>query len=135
MPAITNGFRLLQSSYAKGINKQQNRSGNLFQQKTKAKLVSGKENYSITAFHYIHQNPVVAKLVSLEQEWIYSSFQDYTGIRKGTLCNKERATLLLNLSSIDLKLETAKEIDDDKIKKIFLLHVSDALRDVRHQNT
>ncbi len=30
MPAITNGFRLLQSSYAKGINKQQERTGNLF---------------------------------------------------------------------------------------------------------
>ena len=27
MPAITNGFRLLQSSYAKGINKQQGRTG------------------------------------------------------------------------------------------------------------
>ena len=50
MPAITNGFRLLQSSYAKGINKQEGRTGNLFQQKTKAKLVSCEENYSLTAF-------------------------------------------------------------------------------------
>src|SRR5436190_1941818 len=47
MPAITNGFRLLQSSYAKGINKQQERTGNLFQQKTKAKLVSSEENYAL----------------------------------------------------------------------------------------
>jgi hypothetical protein len=38
MPTITNGFRLLQSSYAKGINKQLNRTGSLFQQKTKAKF-------------------------------------------------------------------------------------------------
>src|SRR5262245_59288620 len=39
MPAITNGFRMLQSTYAKGINKRNNRTGNLFQQKTKAKWI------------------------------------------------------------------------------------------------
>ena len=33
--ALTEGFRLLLSSYTQGINKQENRTGNLFQQKTK----------------------------------------------------------------------------------------------------
>lgn len=37
MPELTNAFRLLQSSYAKGINQQQGRSGSLFQQKNKSK--------------------------------------------------------------------------------------------------
>ena len=37
-PLLTNGFRLLQSSYTKGINKQFNRTGNLFQQKAKRNL-------------------------------------------------------------------------------------------------
>ena len=120
MPAITNGFRLLQSSYAKGINKQQERTGNLFQQKTKAKLVSGEEDYSLTAFHYIHQNPVVAKLVLAAEDYKYSSFPDYAGLRKGSLCNKEKAGLVLNFSAIDLKAETLKEIGEDKIKKIFM---------------
>jgi len=41
MPSIANGFRLLQSSYAKGVNIQLNRTGNLFQQKTKSKFISG----------------------------------------------------------------------------------------------
>lgn len=76
MPAITNGFRLLQSSYAKGINKQEDRTGNLFQQKTKAKLVSGVDDYSATAFFYIHQNPIAAALIDNAENWTYSSFKD-----------------------------------------------------------
>lgn len=87
MPAITNGFRLLQSSYAKGINKQLSRTGNLFQQKTKAKLTSAKEKYSTIAFHYIHQNPFAAGIVKNREDWVYSSYRDYAGLRKGTLYN------------------------------------------------
>ncbi len=37
--ALSNGFRKLLSTYAQAINKQENRSGSLFRQKTKAKLV------------------------------------------------------------------------------------------------
>lgn len=119
MPAITNGFRLLQSSYAKGINKQEDRTGNLFQQKTKAKLVSGEEDYSNTAFFYIHQNPVAAGLANVAEDWRYSSFIDYTWRRTGPLCNKARAIELLGLSTIDFKVEVVKKIDDEKVKKIF----------------
>jgi REP-associated tyrosine transposase len=49
MPAITNGFRLLESSYAKGINKQLDRTGNLFQQKTKAEFTNEAKDYSPTS--------------------------------------------------------------------------------------
>lgn len=119
MPAITNGFRLLQSSYAKGINKQQDRTGNLFQQKTKAKLVSGEDDYSVTAFFYIHQNPIEANLVKSAEDWAYSSFRDYTGLRAGTLCNKERAFQLLGLSGIDFRVEVLKKIEEERVKKIF----------------
>lgn len=117
MPSITNGFRLLQSSYAKGINKQLNRTGNLFQQKTKSKFVSEEENYSITTFHYIHQNPVIAGLVNGAEDWPYSSFPDYTGTRDGNLCNKKRATELLELS--DIRTDVNKKIGEERIKKIY----------------
>jgi len=119
MPAISNGFRLLQSSYAKGVNIQQGRSGNLFQQKTKAKLVNGEDNYADTAFHYIHQNPVMATIVSKAEEWAYSSFQDYIGLRKGTLCNIDKTIELLNISAMDLQSETKTAISEEKIKKIY----------------
>lgn len=63
---------------SKGINKQQSRTGSLFQQKTKAKLTNTKENSSITALHYIHQNPFAAGLVSNPKDWACSSSPDYT---------------------------------------------------------
>lgn len=118
MPAITNGFRLLQSSYAKGINIQEGRTGNLFQQKTRAKFVSDSEDYPRTAFFYIHQNPVEAGLVQKAEDWPYSSFRDYTGLRSGTLCCKEICVQKLDLASIDLRTEAVRKIEEDMIKHI-----------------
>jgi hypothetical protein len=119
MPAITNGFRLLQSSYAKGINKEQNRTGNLFQQKTKAKCTNDAEDYSLIAFHYIHQNPVIAGLVKNPRDWQHSSFNDYAGFRNGALCEKQKAYELLGLADIDFYSETIEPLDVEDIKEIF----------------
>ena len=87
MPAITNAFRLLQSSHAKGINIQQKRTGNLFQQKTKSKLVSGQDNYTRNAFLYIHRNPVEAGLVKFPGEWELASWKEYFQNKNSSLCN------------------------------------------------
>jgi len=84
------GFRLLESSYAKGINKQLDRTGNLFQQKTKAKFTNEAKDYSPTAFHYIHQNPINAGLVKRPEDWKYSSYLDYARLRNGTLWNNKK---------------------------------------------
>jgi putative transposase len=119
MPAITNGFRLLQSSYAKGVNKEQNKTGNLFQQKTKAKWTNDAKDYSLMAFHYIHQNPIAAGLVNKPQDWPYSSFNDYAGFRNGTLCDKQKGYELLNLAEIDFYSETIKKIDAEAVMEIF----------------
>ncbi len=81
---LSEGIRLLLSSYTKGFNRANELTGNLFQQKTKAKMVSNKtENYSRTAFHYIHQNPMTADLVKKMEDWEFSSFRDYIGTRNG----------------------------------------------------
>jgi putative transposase len=118
MPAIFNGFRLLQSSYAKAINKQQQVFGNLFQQKTKAKLIISPE-HAVTTFHYIHQNPVKAKMVDRPDQWAFSSFKDYMGLRSGKLCNKEKAIELLGLEGLDLWNETRQEITPERTRWIF----------------
>ena len=68
------------SSYTKAINVRCNRHGSLFQRHTKAKHVD-KERYLITLLTYIHQNPVRAGLVRRLEEWPYSSFFHYAGLR------------------------------------------------------
>lgn len=109
---LTNGFKITLSSYANSLNKQQNTFGNLFQQKTKAKLVEGKE-YPLTVFHYLHQNAYRAKLVSKIEDWPYSSFPDFAGIRNGQLCNKDLAVQMLDLNMQKFYEESYKIIDAD----------------------
>ena len=61
----------------------------------------------------------MATIVSIAEEWAYSSFQDYIGLRKGTLCNIDKTIELLNISAMDLQSETKTEISEEKIKKIY----------------
>jgi putative transposase len=90
---LSNGIRLLLSSFTKGINKQESKTGNLIQQKTKAKSVFDFDNpevsnYAGICFHYIHNNPVASGFVDNIRDWEYSSYPDYAGLRNGSLCNK-----------------------------------------------
>ena len=96
---LSDSFRQLLSSYTQAINKQENRTGSLFSQNTKAKLVSCDEtklDYSLLCLNYIHQNPVRAGLVQVAEDWLYSSFPDYAQRRNGTLCSKDIAYQLIN---------------------------------------
>ncbi|MEP6677617.1 MAG: hypothetical protein ABJA78_20825 [Ferruginibacter sp.] len=66
------------SSYTKAINNQNKTTGNLFQQKTKAKCLTNNPilknsfsntDYIATCFQYVHQNPLKAGLVNDLAEW------------------------------------------------------------------
>ena len=96
---LSEGIRNLLSSYTQAINNQNNTTGSLFQQNTKAKaIVKGSANYDLTCLHYIHQNPVAAKLVKRMEDWPYSSFRDYCGLNNETICNIALAVDLLGLN-------------------------------------
>jgi putative transposase len=91
---------------------QLNRSGSLFKQHTKAECITKMEGitpsffatshgtvinrqlieneYPQVCFEYIHNNPVKAGLVTKPEEWIYSSYCDFKGLRNGKLINKKR---------------------------------------------
>jgi len=116
---LTYGIKQLLSSYTKSFNVRDKRSGNLFQQKTKAKsLKDHTSDYSQTAFFYIHQNPWVAKIVSSIEEWPYSSYPDFIGSREGTIVNKHLAQRLLNINSESLREEIYLRLTPEKEKLI-----------------
>ncbi|MEO8148980.1 MAG: transposase [Bacteroidia bacterium] len=91
----------LLSSYSKAFNNRFNKVGNLFQQKTQSIDILEFKNihsdYEKTCFHYIHQNPLKAGLVKRMEDWEFSSFKDYIGLRNGTLCNQKLALSILGL--------------------------------------
>lgn len=92
---FSNSFRVMLSSYTRAINKQENRVSSLFQQNSKFKLI---EYDPSICFHYIHQNPLKAKLVDKLEDYEFSSFSDYTEKTNELICDKEIAYKFLNLS-------------------------------------
>ncbi len=119
--AFNEGLRSLLSSYTQAINKQEKRTGSLFTQNTKFKCLSDsndKDLYGLTCFHYIHQNPMEAGLVNRLEDWPYSSFRDYAGLRKGTLCNQGLGHQILTGNFDDFYNESYQVLDKEIIKRI-----------------
>jgi putative transposase len=106
---LNKSIAILLTSYTRAINIQENRSGSLFKPHTKAECLTKadgitpsfygshinvripEKEYPQVCFNYIHQNPVNANLVKLPEEWEFSSYPDYCGIRDGKLINRARA--------------------------------------------
>ena len=88
---LSKNIGTLLSSYTKAINKELDQRGKLFSHNTKAKCLNDESknyNYAVTCFHYIHQNPLNAKLCNKLENWKFSSYPDYAGLRNGSLIIK-----------------------------------------------
>lgn len=103
---FSQAVKQLLSSYTKAINKQEGRTGSLFQQKTKAVHVNGNGHHPYIAFHYIHQNPLKAGKVKRMEDWEYSSFQDYINMERTSICSREKAVELIDLNLKELYQES-----------------------------
>ena len=71
-------------SYTKAINKQHERVGGLFQGPFKAIHIDT-DQYLIHLSRYIHLNPVLAGLTEKAQDWEFSSYREFIGLRRGSL--------------------------------------------------
>ena len=101
---------ILLRSYTRAIQKQERFSGSLFQQHTNAKPlideikidpsywntafgtlinISEGKSYLETCIEYIHHNPVYSGLVKSPEDWEFSSFRDFLGLREGKLIDYE----------------------------------------------
>ena len=109
MGPLNSSIAILLRSYTRAINIQENRSGSLFREKTKAiwlgsieseklkyqnkvgheHIPDADEEYLFTCFRYIHQNPVKAGLVQKDTDWEYSSARDFASLREENLINKK----------------------------------------------
>ena len=112
--SLNDSISILLRSYTRAIQKQENRTGSLFQNRTKALCLTQTEGispawfqskygamihvdypekaYPQVCFDYIHANPVKDGLVKRTADWEFSSALDYSGDRNGKLINKETAT-------------------------------------------
>jgi putative transposase len=109
---LNDSIGILLRSYTNAINKQENRSGKLFREATKAECVTKTDGitpsfydtnsgtkiylskhpyYPQSCFNYIHQNPVNARLVKQAEDWEFSSYAYYLGIRENSIICKTAA--------------------------------------------
>jgi putative transposase len=86
--AISPFIQRLFNSYTQAFNRQQRRSGTLFEGRPKSKLVDD-EKYVLHLARYIHLNPVRKGLVDHPRDWPYSNYREWVGIRAGKLYDPE----------------------------------------------
>ena len=95
---LSEGMRNLQSSYTAGFNALYDKSGNLFHQKFKNKLVGpNTKTQGRNLMHYIHRNAYEAGLVKRLQDYKFSSYNEYFIPERPGYCNKSLAMQLLDL--------------------------------------
>ncbi len=110
---LNDSIGIMLRAYTRAINIQENRSGSLFRNPTKAECITKLDGITPTFFNtahgavlnvrmpekeyppvcwnYIHNNPVDANMVKRPEDWEFSSYRDYYGFRNGKMINKERA--------------------------------------------
>lgn len=71
---VSHQFRKFFQCYAMAFNKQQNRTGTLFQTPFKRALVND-DSYFARLVYYIHANPQTHQLINDFKEWRWSSYQ------------------------------------------------------------
>lgn len=106
----------LHTSYSIYFNKKYNRIGHLFQDRFKQKIIDNDE-YLLQLASYIHLNPLIDRLVEKAEDYQWSSYPDYIGLRPGTLCDKE--PVLLDKSPDWYRKITEREIKEEIAKKEF----------------
>ena len=76
------------NSYTNAHNKRYGRSGTLFEGPYRVRLVD-EETYVRHLCRYIHANPVKDGLVARLEDWPYSNYLEWMGLRSGTLVDRD----------------------------------------------
>lgn len=76
------------NSYTKAFNRRYGHSGTLFEGNYKVIEVDS-ERYLMQLCRYIHANPVKDGLVARPEDWPYSNYQEWVGLRSGSLVDRE----------------------------------------------
>jgi putative transposase len=74
------------NSYTKAFNRRYERTGTLFEGEYRAIPVT-REAYLLHLCRYIHANPARHGLVERLEDWPYSNYPEWLGLRNGTICD------------------------------------------------
>ena len=120
MDDLSTAMQSFALAYTKAVSKRYGRVGSLFQGPFKAVHVDLDE-YLLHLSRYAHLNPVTARLVKQAEDWEFSSYREYLGLRDGSLPNPE--IVLSRFPSPDAYrafVEAYGERDQKLIEKLML---------------
>ena len=118
--------------YVYWYNAKYSRIGHLFQDRYKSEPVED-NSYFLTVLRYIHQNPVKAGICEHSRDYLYSSYNEYSGIGETANCDfvyqlisKEEFETFHNYVNADNCLEVTSSIKlrltDEQAKKLIQKH-------------
>ena len=104
-------MQVLFNSYVQALNIQQGRTGTLFEGRFKQKCVD-KWEYLLILCRYIHRNPVEANMVKKPEDWVYSNYREWVGLRNGMLV--ESHFVKDHFSSPEEYVNFVNDVEDEK---------------------
>ena len=110
-------FNKTLSSYVQRYNIKYTRNGSIFAHPLQSKLIIDDEQI-ITLCKYIHLNPVKAGLVNEPEEWEFSNYREWIGVRHGELFDD--FILKNNFIDIDDYIKLIKEFRQQILEKTLL---------------
>ena len=120
-------MKMVNTSYAIYYNKNKERCGYVFRDRFKSEEILSKKHL-VSCIHYIHNNPVKAKMCLNQSEYKYSSYNEYK--IKQYLINKNKVVEILNQYNVDIDMmlnkstETYKFIDDIEPRNRTIIKIS-----------
>ena len=81
---VSDWISFIFNGYVQYFNHKYTRSGTLFEGRVKARSITD-EKYLIRSSLYIHDNPVKAGLVSKPEDWEFSNYREWIGMRNSKL--------------------------------------------------
>lgn len=109
---ISNFMQQVNSIYAMYYNKNNDRVGYVYRNRFKSVPIMNREQLYI-CIKYIHMNPVKAKIVEKESDYIYSSYNDY--LKKTGFINEKILKFIFNSS--DNYIEKFQKIEYKNLAK------------------
>lgn len=127
---ISNIVKSINISYAQYFNRIYSRCGHLFQDRFKSEMVNN-DVYLFELSRYIHNNPVRAGIVKRPHEYLWSSFNIYTGRNKDLCGLIDKRRILDSFSSRHVKAvrEYIEFVSREEDKNIRMMDVDETLND------
>jgi REP element-mobilizing transposase RayT len=110
--SISRYLQTVFNAYTQAVNRQKGKSGTLFQGRAKARIIES-DHYALQVIRYVHLNPVAARKVETAEEWEFSDYGEWIGMKDCCLSDLDfRDSYFPHADEYRLFVEAYKEEKD-----------------------